>query len=347
MKAYRMIATGQAELEDVPEPKPNEAEVVVRPTVVGVCATDLHVLYHGGLVKESDLPLTLGHEFAGEVVEVREPQTASYPTIQQPIMQGARVAVEPLVPCYECFHCRQGRLNLCLRMSHLGISRDGCMAEYVSVPASRVVPIPDGVPDDAGALIELFACAVNFVEKAQLAPGDITVVVGAGPAGLATVQCAVAAGAAEVVAVDPIEERRDLARACGATAVVGASEEARTAVMDATNDVGADVVFDCVGSSEAVNEALRLSRRGGRVVLVGFPPGPITVESEVIVTGELRVIGAFASAWDFDRAISWTSKGKIKPELMITKQVPFDQTVQALETARNDQTQGKIQIKAT
>jgi len=340
-----MVGRGQAIFQTVSEPHATDTEVIVRPQRLGVCATDLHVLYHGALVKESDLPLTLGHEFMGEVVEVRGgPRPAAYPKIREPIDIGTRVAVEPLVPCMHCVQCMQGRLNLCVRMTHLGISRDGCFAEYVSVPVSRVVPLPDEVSDSAGALIEVFACGVNFIDKARMEPGDICVVVGAGPAGLVTVQCALAAGAGAVYVLEPVPERRELAQLCGAAEVFSTPEEAHASVMEATGATGADVVFECVGNSSAVNEAIHLARKGGRVVLVGIPTGPINIDSEPIVVGELNVVGAFASSWDFDRAIAWTVSGQIKPEFIITSEVPFSDSIHALETALRDLTECKIQV---
>lgn len=339
-----MHAVGQATLEDVIEPRAADGCLVVKPTVAGICATDLHVLYHGALIDDQCLPLTLGHEFVGEVVELpAQPYHSAYPALGS-MRVGSRVAVEPLLPCMRCYQCFRGRQNLCLHMRHLGISADGCFADYVAVPALRAVPVPDSVSDRAAALVELVACAVNFVDSARFQAGDVCVVVGAGPAGLASVQAAAASGASAVVAIEPVAERRTLALECGASHACVPGDEARAVLGELTGGVGADVVLECVGTAGAVNGALEATRGGGRVMLAGIPTERPEIDTELVVTRELTVVGAFASAWSFERAIRWIERGLVHPEQMVTGELPLNAIASGIERALRDQTQGKLHV---
>lgn len=315
MRALQMVARGEAALSEIPDAVPAPGEVLIRPTRAGICGTDLHILHDGALIDEgAQLPLTLGHEFVGEVVEgPREPGPAPYPAFARPLLPGTRVTVEPLLPCGRCAHCVRGRPNLCRSMSHLGIWRDGCMAELVTAPSLRVVPVPDTLDDAQAALIELFACGVNFVERGEVAPGAICVVVGGGPVGLATAQCALAAGAAHVLTVEPRAPRAELARRAGAGEVHGSFATARAALDELTGGDGADAVFECVGAQGAIRDAIAFAGKGGRVVMAGIPTREVTLDWTRVVTDELRLVGAFASAWAFDRAIAWTASGRLRP----------------------------------
>lgn len=342
-----MVARGEAALRDVPDPVPAADEVLIRPVQAGICGTDLHILYDGALIDEEDqLPLTLGHEFVGAVVEgPREPGPSPYPALARPLQPGTRVTVEPLLPCGRCSHCLRGRPNLCRTMSHLGIWRDGCMAELVRAPALRVVPVPDELDDTQAALIELFACGVNFVEQGELTPGAVCVVVGGGPVGIATAQCAVAAGAGHVLLVEPQAPRAELARAAGAGEVHGSFATARAALDELTDGGGADVVFECVGAEGAIRDAIAYAGKGGRVVMAGIPTREVRLDWTRVVTDELRLVGAFASAWAFDRAIAWTVAGRLRPQALLTAVHDLSDGVGALARAASDPDQCKIHLR--
>ena len=189
MRAVRMTDLGHAIIDHVEIPVLGRGEVLLAPRYSGVCATDLHVLHHH--LGNGPLPLTLGHEMTGRVVKIG-------PGVSQHL-QGARVVVEPVLPCGECVYCRQGFINLCPHMSHLGIWKDGAFAEYVAVDANRVTVVPSNVTNIDAALVEPLACAVNFTDKAPIRAGDRVAVLGAGPIGLMTVQVLASMGAAILV----------------------------------------------------------------------------------------------------------------------------------------------------
>lgn len=327
MRACQVIGRGHAALTEIGDPRAEPGDVLVRPTRVGICGTDLHILHDLALVDENDLPLTLGHEFVGEVMA--DPGGSAGP----PLHAGQRVTVEPLVPCWRCALCLRGRPNLCRRMSHLGIWRAGCMADLVSVPRARVVPVPDALDDLEAALVELYACAVNFVEKARMSPGAHCAVIGGGPVGLATAQCAVASGAAGVALVEPQAGRRRFAREIGIEEVHATAHEAIDALAERTSIAGADVVFECVGAGPAIASSLQVAGKGGRVVMAGIPTAEVTLDWTPLVTNELEVVGAFASAWAFERAMDLMVAGRIDPASLVTATRPFEEVVDALVQA--------------
>ncbi|WP_081488183.1 zinc-dependent alcohol dehydrogenase [Patulibacter medicamentivorans] len=346
MRAVQVTGLGTAELREVPEPRPEQGEVVIRPTTVGICGTDVHVLHHGALIDPDELPLTLGHEFVGEIVEVAgPPQRSQYPALGRLLAPGARVTVEPLVPCGSCLACRRGRPNRCGRMSHLGIWRDGAMADAVSAPVGRVVPVPDALDDTQAALIELYACAVNFVDQGRVEAGAHVAVVGAGPVGLATAQCALAAGAATVTLVDPQASRRRFAAAIGLGEASPDAAAARAALDELTGGQGASVVFECVGAGPAIDDALSLAAVGGRVVAAGIPTGAVTLDWNVVVTRELAVVGAFASSWSFARTIDLMAAGRLDAAALVTARVPLDDAVHALNDTARDPRHCKVHLQ--
>jgi 2-desacetyl-2-hydroxyethyl bacteriochlorophyllide A dehydrogenase len=346
MRALQMVGLGDAELRDVPEPRAVDGEVVIRPTTVGICGTDVHVLHHGALIDPDELPLTLGHEFVGEITEVvGAPRRSAYPALGRLLAPGARVTVEPLVPCGTCLACRRGRPNRCARMSHLGIWRDGAMAEAVLAPVGRVVPVPDALDDTQAALVELYACAVNFVDQGRVAAGDRVAVVGAGPVGLATAQVALAAGAATVTLVDPQAGRREFAAGIGLGGAQPDAAAARAALDELTGGQGATVVLECVGAGPAIDDAMSLAAVGGRIVAAGIPTGPVTLDWNVVVTRELEVLGAFASAWAFERAMDLMVAGRVDPSALVTARVPLSEGVDALGGIARDPAHCKVHLQ--
>ncbi len=334
MRALRMHRLGQVTLDEVSMPEPGPNEIVVAPAFVGVCATDLHVLYE--TVWQPPLPLTLGHEFGGQVMAIGEQVEG--------ISVGDRVAVEPLLPCRHCVYCRQGMTNLCLAMGHLGIWQHGALADAVLVPALQATRAPDGVGDLALAMTEPLACALNFVDKAEIRAGETVLVAGGGPIGLMTTHLLASMGA-RVLVSEPEDQRRQLAKLLGAKEALDPGQTVVPQfVRDFTGGLGADVAIECVGISATVRDALSSVRRGGRVVFAGNAVDEVTLDMRDIVNGELIVRGANATRFQVERALRLIESAVVDPTKMITGIFPLEAAPDVLALAQDDKSEGKLMI---
>lgn len=335
MRAYRRYGMGDIRLVEVPRPEPGPGEVLIQPLVSGVCGTDLHVL-HGEGIAGIPVPVTMGHEVCGVVVELGPGADAPgpYPRQAAPLQPGDRVVVEPVLPCGSCYYCRRAQPNVCPNMSHLGVWRDGNFADYVVVPSWRATRLPETVSDVDGLLVELTACGINCVDRAELHPGEIVLVVGGGPMGQMAAQCALASGAGLVLLSERHEHRRDVARRAGVHHVFAPEEDVPSRVRELTGGLGADVVIECVGIEATVQQAIAATRRRGRCVLNGIPGGPVTLDLGELVFGEKQVVGSLASAWQFERTIDLIVGGRVRPRLIVDAIRPFSELPAALRDAR-------------
>jgi len=310
----------------MPAPDPDELLIEVRST--GICGSDLHA-YHGRqpLVRA---PRILGHELSGIVSSVGEEVEKSVFRI------GDRVVAEGLFACGHCRFCRSGRHNICRSAEILGIDINGADAEYVIVPARAAHRIPDDMDYDEGALVEPAAVAAHAVERSGVREGDVVAITGMGPIGLLTLQMVEFLGPAKILVSDVIDHRLDLARRLGADLTVNAAhEDWGQAILEATNDQGADVVFEAVGRPETMRETIEIVGHGGNVVLIGLPLTQQTVEIDMlsIVMKELKVSGSKASAHNIGRVIELFQHGKLNLRDLISHRLPLEQAQRAFELA--------------
>lgn len=216
MQAVRLQAVGRIGLTEVPDPSPGPGEVLVRVQAAGICGTDRH-LFKGEFPCAP--PVTLGHEFAGEVVACGE-------SVALPL--GTRVTCDPNIACGACDQCLRGRVNLCARNIAIGIHRDGGFADMAVIPAHRAIPVPGLHPQHA-AFAEPLACTLHGLDLGAPVPGERVIVLGGGVIGLLAVQLARNAGA-DVTLVTRHPAKRDLARSLGAARTAATESEARALV---------------------------------------------------------------------------------------------------------------------
>jgi D-arabinose 1-dehydrogenase-like Zn-dependent alcohol dehydrogenase len=270
-----------------PRPVPGPGQALVRVRAAGVCHTDLHLA--GGVPTSPPLPLVLGHEIAGEVVEVGGGSAESG------VKPGQRVLVYYYDGCLQCDWCSRGLENMCRTpASKWGFDSDGGFAEYFLASVRCLVPLADEVPFAEAAVLGCSGTTAVHVLRtvAGLEAGEMVVVLGAGGIGLATVQVAVA-GEATVIAVDPHGDSRDAATGYGAAAAFDpASRALASAVLQATGGRGADVVVDTVGNTVTTGLAVQLARPQGRVVLVGYTAEDASLDVATVVTKEISVRGS-------------------------------------------------------
>jgi 2-desacetyl-2-hydroxyethyl bacteriochlorophyllide A dehydrogenase len=314
---------------------PTPGELVLAPDFSGVCGTDVHVFRQGAMLAGDELPLVLGHEFVGTVVDANGTDVAN----------GTRVAVEPLLPCGTCRQCRHGRPNLCFRWEHLGITRDGCWADYVSVPAERVTRLPDAVSSLDAALAEPLACAVNFVlHRGALSAGESILVLGAGPIGVLCAAVAKGAGAGLIVVSEPLDSRRARAAEAGADLTVDPTADDLPAVVDElTRGLGFDVIVEVTGSPRAIAQAVDLAAPGSRLVLAGLGSGaPVPVDTNAIARKELDIRGGFASRWAMATGLSLLADGRLSTRGLVTSVRDWADAPSAMDDLSNDPETCKI-----
>jgi (R,R)-butanediol dehydrogenase / meso-butanediol dehydrogenase / diacetyl reductase len=290
-------------VEEVPEPTVEAGTVIVRPEAVGICGSEVEG-YLGKMGNRTP-PLVMGHEFAGTVIEVGE-------SVDQNLV-GRKVAVNPLYGDGTCRLCRAGYTNLCPNRKLVGIHTPGGFAEYVLAPAQNVYPLPAGVEARTGALAEPLANGVHAV-RLGLANHSVeyAVVIGAGTIGLMCLQAAVLDGVSWVSAVEPHEARREQALELGAYAAYASGEEARGAIDEPTQGLGADLVIDAVGAGVTRGMAVEeLLSPGGRVVFVGLHEDETTLGFHAIVRSQFDLQGSYAfTAEDYSQAVEWLVEGQ-------------------------------------
>ena len=270
-------------LKDVPEPQMREDEVLIRVRRAGVCGTDVHIYdwdaWASGRCKP---PFVVGHEFAGDVVQVGR--------LVSDVREGDRVTAEGHIVDGRCLLCRTGNGHICPYTKIIGVDRDGCFADYISMPATNVWHLDDAVSFDVGGIHDPMGNAFHAALTTEL-PGATVLITGCGPIGIFAVGICRIAGAARVIATDVNETRLALARKMGASDAVR-PEQADAIVKAATDGLGVDVVLEMSGVPSAIHQALQLVRVGGRVQLLGIPSQKVEVDlaKEIIFKG-LTVYG--------------------------------------------------------
>jgi len=287
MPALRKVAPEPGlRLDEVPVPSPGQHEVLVEVEAASVCGTDLHIFgWDEWSQQRIHPPLTLGHEFAGTVVEVGEDVDHVRP--------GDYVSAESHITCGMCFQCRTGQAHMCERTRILGVDRDGAFAPYIAVPEAVIWQNDRSkLPPEVATLQEPFGNAVFATSEQDLA-GRSVAVLGCGPIGLFTIGIARASGAAVVYASDRTAFRLGLAAEMGAHGTVNVDEapDAAAWFREQNEGFGFDVVFEMSGSPRAIRDAFHIARNGGRVLLFGIPSRPVEIDvAESLIFKNLDVL---------------------------------------------------------
>jgi 2-desacetyl-2-hydroxyethyl bacteriochlorophyllide A dehydrogenase len=328
MRAVTFQAPGEVRVDDVPEPEilaPSDA--IVRIDATGVCGSDLHI-YHGRVQIEPGF--TIGHEYVGTVLEVGEDV--------HEVSVGDRVLGCFQTACGRCFFCRRGLFHKCDSSRTFGHgatlgSLQGTQAERALVPSADLVlrHVPEGMSDDVALFAgDVMGTGFHAVVDSGLQPGDVAAVLGLGPVGLCAVQAARAAGAAHVIAVDSVPERLAMAESFGAQAVHLEEGDPRAAARAATTGRGVDICIDAVGHPQALDLALRLTRKCGTVQAIGVYAeraevhmGLLWIKSLHVCAGHANVIG------HVDRVLALMDAGVLDPGPLVTHHMSLDDAPEA------------------
>ena len=321
-------------IERVPAPVAGISEVLVRSTVVGICGSDLHAAQ--GRHPFIDLPYRPGHEVVG-VVEALGVDVAG-------VQVGDRVVIEPNLYCGTCPQCLAGRYNICRNLTVFGCQTPGGMAERFSVPADRVHKLPDSLPDRAAVLAEPLATAVHAVGRAGDLRGCRVLVLGAGPIGLLVLLAAKRAGAELVAVTDLLPSKRQRAQRLGADAAIPADAPDLAKRANAALSGPADFVFDCVANEHTMAQAVDSVDKGGTVLVVGVPEGPVTVRLDLVQDREITLLGNLMYVGeDIREALTMLRTGAVAVDEFVTGTFPLDEAAAAF-AASHDPEQVKILV---
>lgn len=318
-------------LEDVDPRQPGRDEVTVRVRAAGICGTELHFL--DGLYAPARIPMTLGHEVAGEVAIAGSDVDGAQP--------GDRVVVHYYLFCGNCRWCLRGQQHLCLRLRGLfAFASDGGFAEYVTVPAHCLVRLPDHISFVAGAPLCCSATtALHAVSIANLSAGETAVVLGSGGVGLSLVQVAKMRGA-KVLAVSRSDDRREAAVELGADMSAG-PEDVRAVVKELTNGAGADVVFELVGTAETMPLALQLLGKRGRLTFVGYSGDALEIRPLALVVPEQQILTSVGNTYaELELAVDLASRGQIHPRVAGVRRL--EDVNEAIDSLREGEVVGRL-----
>ncbi len=321
-----------------------EQEVLVRCRMGGICGSDLHY-FHEGRVGNFEVvePLTLGHEVAGEILQVGAAVTG--------LQAGQRVAVNPSRPCNACDYCLSGASNHCRHMRFFGSASlrphvQGVFRQFLRVPASQCVPVPADLPFAEAAMGEPLAVALHAVQQAGRVTGRSMLITGAGPIGCLVLLAARHAGAAEVCVTDLSAAPLAMASRLGADSVIDLGKTPDGLARYQAGKGYFDTVIECSGSVRAIDGAVDATRAGGTLVQVGFPPvGPQPFAINKLLAKEIAFVGSFRFHEEFDWAIRFIAERRIDVTPLMTGVYPMDEAVAAFLAASDRDRHMKVHLE--
>ena len=337
MRAAVLVEPGRFELRELAVPVPGPQDVLIQVRRCGLCGTDIHIFR--GHYSADRLPLVLGHEFSGTVAAIGADVRTVAP--------GQAVTADINHGCGACFYCRKNEILNCATMAQMGIHTDGALAEYVRVPARRVVPVPARTSIDLAALTEPVSCVVRAVRKSRLRLGESVLILGGGPIGNLHLQMALRVGAAPVIVCEPDASRARWARETGADRVVTDPDELRACVLAATGGRGADLVIESVGRASLYEAALDLVRPGGRVLAFGLaePGARAHYEPFRVVLQELALLGSVAGTGDdMHEAMTLIAHDRLRLDPFVQTVYPLERIDAAMQAFIEDRSITKVQI---
>lgn len=315
MKAIVIHRPQEISLKEVSDPERKDNEVLIKVRGMGICGSDIAA--YKGINPLVTYPRIIGHEIAGEVLEAPRGETD--------MMPGDRVVIEPSVYCGKCYPCMNQRTNCCENLAVRGVHIDGGMSEFCFHPRHLIHKVPAGVAWKHLAMVEPLTISMHAVKRARLAKGEHLVVTGAGPIGLLTAQYALVIGAVPII-VDPIDERLAFARSLGIPHGINpVKENAVERIKEITGGRMAEAVIEASGSDAAIRSSIDYVAYSGRISLVGWPKGEVSLMTAMVTKKELDIMGSRNSLRDFPESIDLISGNKIDVASLVTRTVSFEE----------------------
>ena len=324
------------EVKDIPKPRPAPDEVLIKVKSAAICGSDLGIYHYTSAYSKMKLPVVLGHEFSGEIMELGKEVTG--------YEKGDRILSESVKACSVCEFCKKGMSNLCDRSTLFGIHTDGGFAEYITVPYNLLHKIPDGMTYDQAALVEPLSNAVHFVR--DLTPfkiDDYVVVQGCGPIGLFSAQLFKLGGARVLVTGLSVDKLRfEIAEKLGLETLNIETESLEERVMKETEGKGADIAFVAVGAPPAIKQATQIIKKRGLVTVIGIFGKEVSLDMTWVVRREIKIHGAYdAKPVNFPQSIDLINRGLVDVDSVLTHKLSLDQAEEGFKVAL-DKTGGKV-----
>lgn len=312
---------GSTEIRDISIPEIGPEDVLVKVKYIGICGSDPH-MHHNNVSYPVDVPLTLGHEFAG-VIEKAGSEVNKFQI-------GDRVTAETHAEfCGQCYLCKTNNYRLCRDRKGYGFGVDGAYAKYVKVPQRILHHVPENVSLREASLTEPLCVAYNVVvENTDIKPGDIVTVIGPGPIGILCAKMAEIAGASEIIVVgtDGDEDRLKKAKKYGATTIINSSKEDPLPVLKQKNDgYGPDVVIDAAGPAVTLKLAIEAVRPAGIINKVAWGPRPVNYSLDKLIEKAVRLQCSFSHTWDiWEKSLNLLKNNQVNLSNLITHELDLD-----------------------
>lgn len=304
----------------------NATDVLVEVKRAGICGSDMHI-YHG-TNPLATYPRILGHEIAGEVLEVGTDVTHLQP--------GDHIVVEPIRFCGTCYACRKGRPNVCKELSVFGVHEDGGMREFFVLPAKQLHKVDNNLPWEEVVLAEPYTIGAQAVWRGNVQPGDFVFIHGSGPIGICILKLAKLAGATVMIS-DIKKERLAFAEENGADYIVHAGDEnVLEKLLDVTNGEGANVVIDAVCLPFTVEQSVQMASVAGTIVILGFDERHSQIPQLPITKKELTIVGSRLQTNQFAKVVQLLNEGKLRSNGLITHRFSVDQAQEAFTFVENN-----------
>ncbi|WP_411682347.1 NAD(P)-dependent alcohol dehydrogenase [Clostridium thailandense] len=326
-----LVVPGTMEIKEAPMPVPKDDEVLIKIEYIGICGSDVHGFEAGPFIPPSDpnQKIGLGHECSGEVVGIGAKVTK--------FKIGDKVCIEPGVPCGKCRFCLEGKYNICPDVDFMATQPNykGALTNYLCHPESFVYKLPDNMSTMEGALVEPAAVGMHAAMSADAKLGKKIIILGAGCIGLMTLQACRAMGATEIVVVDILPKRLEIAKKLGAMEVVnGLKEDTVVRCKELLGNLGADIVFETAGSQITAKQAPHLVIRGGKIMVVGTIPGETPIDF-LKINREVTIQTLFRYANRYPTTIEAISSGRLDVESMVTHIYDYKDVQKAFEESVN------------
>jgi threonine dehydrogenase-like Zn-dependent dehydrogenase len=331
MKIAAYVDTGIMEIREIPVPEPTDDEVLMKIDYCAICGSDIHQVQFG--LEEPD-NIMMGHEGVGTVVEVGRNVEGW--------TKGDRAIIERTQPCNACWYCLNGLSQKCTNKRKIS---NGQFAEYATCRPDHLYRLPDEVSLKAATLWNPLTNAINGVQLSGQKLDDFVVVLGAGPIGLLTIAAAKRAGAFPIIASEVLPKRAEAARKLGAHYVFNPREDNVLAAVKEIQEVGADIVYECAGAPDTLQEALMYSRCGGTVLLIAIQMGFFQFNTILWVMKQIRVQASFGYTDQMPITVEMLRDGTIKEEDIITSVISLEELPEMMKTLFGPNEEIKVVVK--